>query len=349
MLSRVADNLYWMARYLERTENLARLVDVSAGLMLDLPQRLSPGWMPLVKITGSEAVYAQLERDGSEKSVVHFIVANDKNPGSMLSSIARAREIARTVREILPREVWEQINELYLHVAEHAADAATRRTRYGFLGRVIRATQALTGMFEGIFIEGDALSFLSLGRQLERADMTSRIVDVRASAMMIGPSAAELGAFETVLWMGVLRSLSGYQMYRLKTRERVHGAGVVRFLLADEQFPRACVCCLRRAEEVLHRLPNSQPLLRRVARMRRAIHHTRFESLQQDELHEFIDRLQLSLARTGDELARVYFIGHGGPLSLQASSASATHDPRSARVPGRKQNKHITASRLQNI
>ena len=90
---------------------------------------------------------------------------------------------------------------------------------------------------------------------------------------------------------------------------------MVRFLLADEQFPRACVCCLRRAEEVLHRLPNSEPLLRRVSRMRRAIHHTRFEALEQGELHEFIDRLQVSLARTNDELARIYFIGHSAPLA----------------------------------
>jgi uncharacterized alpha-E superfamily protein len=313
MLSRVADNLYWMARYLERTENLARLVDVSASLMLDLPQRLSPGWQPLVKITGNEALYAQSAGDYSEKSVVRFVVADAKNPGSMLTSIARAREIARTVRDILPRDVWERVNDLYLYVAEHAAEASAKRTRYAFLGRVTTTTQTLTGMFEGIFNEGNALSFITLGRNIERADMTSRIVDVRAAAMMAGPSAVELGPFETVLWMSVLGSLSGYQMYRVKTRERVHGPGVVRFLLADDQFPRACVCCLRRVEEVLHHLPNSGPVVRRVARMRRAIHHTRFDTLAQGDLHEFIDRLQVSLARTNDELARIYFIGHSTP------------------------------------
>lgn len=318
MLSRVAENLYWMARYLERTENLARLVDASASLMLDLPQRLSPGWQPLVTITGSQSRYDELARDHSEKSVVKFVVSEPKNPGSMLSSIARAREIARTVRDILPRDVWEQINGLYLYVGEHAAEAAAKRTRYAFLGHVTACTQALTGMFEGIFSEGDALSFLTIGRNIERADMSSRIVDVRAAAMMAAANEEELRPFESVLWMSVLRSLSGYQMYRLKTRERVHGAGVVRFLLADDHFPRACVCCLRRAEEVLHRLPNSLPLLRRVARMRRAIHHTEFESLGQDELHGFIDRLQLSLARTNDELARIYFAGHSAPSSAIA-------------------------------
>jgi len=315
MLSRVADNLYWMARYLERTENLARLVDVSASLMLDLPQRLSPGWQPLVSISGNADIYAQHAGDYSERSVVKFVVSDAKNPGSMLTSIARAREIARTVRDILPRDVWEHINELYLYVSEHAAEAAAKRTRYAFLRHVTACTQTLTGMFEGIFSEGDALSFLTLGRNIERADMTSRIVDVRAAAMMAAVNAEELRPFESVLWMSVLRSLSGYQPYRLKTRARVYGPGVVRFLLAEEQFPRACVCCLRRVEEVLHRLPNSKPLLRRVVRMRRAINHTHFEALGQGELHEFIDRLQLSLARTNDELAHIYFVGDSAPSS----------------------------------
>jgi uncharacterized alpha-E superfamily protein len=317
MLSRVADNLYWMGRYLERTENLARLVDVSASVMLDLPQRLSPGWQPLIKITGNEQLFAKSGCDYSEKSVVRFTVADEKNSGSMLTSISRAREIARTARDILPRDVWESINDLYLYVAEHAAEAAVKRTRYAFLGRVTTTTQTLAGMFEGTFSEGNALSFITLGRNIERADMTSRIVDVRAAAIMAGP-ALEYGPFETVLWMSVLNSLSGYQMYRIKTRERVYGAGVVRFLLADDQFPRACVCCLRRLEEVLHRLPNSGPLVRRVARMRRAIHHTRFDALSQGDLHEFIDRLQVSLARTNDELARIYFIGFSAPDSIAA-------------------------------
>ncbi len=337
MLSRVADNLYWLARYLERTENLARLVDVSAGLMLDLPQRLSPGWRPLVTITGNEAMFSERARDFGEKGVVKFIVADEKNPGSMMVSIARAREIARTVRDILPREVWEQINELYLFVGEHAVDASAKRTRYAFLRRVTAWTQTLTGMFEGIFNEGDALSFLSVGRNIERADMTSRIVDVRAAAMVAAANVEELRPFETVLWMSVLRSLSGYQMYRLKTRERVYGAGVVRFLLADEQFPRACVCCLRRVEDVLHRLPNSEPLLRRVGRMRRAIQNTQFEALEQGGLHEFIDRLQLSLARTNDELARNYFVGHSAPLTAQ---------PVVSAFQGQNQNKHMTGVKI---
>ena len=318
MLSRVADNLYWLARYLERAENLARLVEVNASLMLDLPKALAPGWQPLITITGAEALYAEGTRDTSERAVVHFIVADQKNPGSMVASLGQAREIARTIRDILPREIWEHINELFLYVSEHATEAINKRTRHAFLRRVTLGTQTLTGMLEGIVSEGPTLWFMALGRNIERADMTSRFVDVRAVAML-PVHGSPLRPFATIQWMSVLRSLSGYHMYRLKTRQRVYPAGVVSFLLADDSFPRACVCCLRRAEEVLVHLPNSQSLLRRLSRVRRAVENTRFETLDPDALHGFIDRLQRALGRTNDDVARTYFRGE---LTLSRRLAS---------------------------
>ncbi|MEO7775485.1 MAG: alpha-E domain-containing protein, partial [Steroidobacteraceae bacterium] len=280
----MADNLYWLARYLERTENLARLVDVNANLMLDLPKELAPGWQPVITITGSQSIFTERYKDTSERSVVRFVVADDKNPGSMVTSLAHAREIARTIRDILPREVWEHVNELFLYVNEHASEAINKRTRYAFLKRVTLGIQTLTGMFEGIVNEGASLGFLTLGRNLERADMTSRIVDVRA-AVMLPDEVVGLRPFATVEWMSVLNSLSGYHMYRLKMRERVHPAGVVRFLLADDEFPRACVCCLKRAEAELASLPRSDAVLKRLARMRRAIVRTPFETMSQKGLH----------------------------------------------------------------
>jgi uncharacterized alpha-E superfamily protein len=336
MLSRVADNLYWLARYLERTENLARLVDVNASLMLDLPKELAPGWQPVITITGSQSIFNERYKDTSERSVVRFVVADEKNPGSMVSSLASAREIARTIRDILPREVWEHVNELFLYVNEHAAEAINKRTRYAFLKRVTLGTQTLTGMLEGIVNEGASLAFLTLGRNLERADMTSRIVDVRAVAMLPDAAVAGLRPFATVQWMSVLSSLSGYHMYRLKMRERVHPAGVVRFLLADDEFPRACVCCLRRAESVLAGLPNSESVLKRLGRLRRAISRTAFATMSQAALHEFIDRWQLALARTNDELTRVYFLGELAPTladSQRASRRLATQTQTQTAVP----------------
>ena len=318
MLSRVADNVFWLARYMERVENLARLVEVNGSLMLDLPREMAPGWQPLITITGAGAVFAEQGNIADEANVVRFVVADAKNPGSMVSSLAQAREIARTIRDILPREVWEHINGLFLYVNDRSADTISRGTRHAFLKHVILATQTLTGMLEGIVSEGPALWFMALGRNMERADMTSRIVDVRAVAML-PVHGSPLRPFATIQWMSVLRSLSGYHMYRLKTRQRVYPAGVVSYLLADEDFPRACVCCLQRAEDALQRLPNSRTLLRRLQRLRRVVTRTPFEKLSPDALHGFIDRLQLALAHTNDEIARTYFRGE---LTLQRRAAT---------------------------
>jgi uncharacterized alpha-E superfamily protein len=320
MLSRVADNLYWLARYLERAENLARLVDVNANLMLDLPAGLAPGWQPLVTITGSDELFTQRARDGSERSVIRFIVADDGNPGSMVSSLARAREIARTIRDILPREVWEHVNDLHHFVADNAVGAAGRRTRHAFLQRVILGAQTFTGMLEGIVNDDAAPAFMSLGRNLERADMTSRIVDVRAAGMLADIGDA-LRPFSGIQWMSVLRSLSGDHMYRLRMRDRVHPRGVVRFLLADECFPRACGTCLLRMEQVLARLPDSSALIRRVERVRRAVGGTLSHDLTTEELHAFIDRLQVAFARINDEITQAYFGRQAGPVRAPSTQS----------------------------
>ena len=285
--------------------------------MLDLPQRLSPGWQPLVTITGNEQIYAETARATTARNRWSASWSPmQRIPGSMLTSIARAREIARTVRDILPREVWEQINELYLYVAEHAAEAAAKRTRYAFSGSRHRCTQTLTGMFEGMFNEGDALSFLTLGRNIERADMTSRIVDVRAAAMMAGAdrrgaAAVRDGAVDERAALAVGLSNVSPEDARARARGREWCASC---------WPRsifrapACAACAAH-EEVLHRLPQQRAAgAPRGAHAPRAAPHALRSRWSRRELHDFIDRLQLSLARTNDELARIYFVGHSSPV-----------------------------------
>lgn len=306
MLSRVADNVYWLARYVERAENLARLVEVNASLMLDLPRELAPGWQSLITITGSQARFEELGRRPTEREVIGFLLADPDNQGSLLSSLAQARELARTLRESLPREVWEHLNGLALYVNERAAEAVDKRMRHGFLRHVILAIQSLTGMLEGIVSEGPTLWFMALGRNIERADMTSRIVDVRALGMLPVRDTA-MAPFANIQWMSVLRSLSAYQMYRIKTGQRVYPAGVVSYLLADADFPRACVCCLRRAGDVLARLPHSDSIVASVQQLSQEIAATPFAQLDSTAMHDYIDRLQLSLAAMHDAITLAYF------------------------------------------
>jgi uncharacterized alpha-E superfamily protein len=330
MLARVVENVYWLARYLERAENTARLVNVNTNLVLDLPAGYAPGWMLLVDISGGREVFDALdsraEDANSERRVVRFLIAERQNASSIVSSLHMAHENARTLREVLPSEVSELLNEFFAEFTRDLANGLNKRTRFDFLKQTVLRLQTLAGQLDGTMNRNDAYTFLEVGRNLERADMTSRIVDVRAVAML-PVEGSPLRPFASIQWMSVLRSLSAYHMYRLRMRERVHPSGVVRFLLADEDFPRACVCCLRRAIEVLERLPNGGRLQRRLARMQRAVSRMRVDRLEPVQLHHFIDRLQLAIGRANDELAKTYFLGE---LTLSRRQGSSVQVQRQA-------------------
>jgi uncharacterized alpha-E superfamily protein len=316
MLSRLAENVYWLARYLERAENTARLVRVNAHLLLDLPPGYAPGWLPLIDITSDRERFDAKHERGDERNVVHFLVADRDNPGSLVSSLLSARENARTLRDLVPREIWEHVNMLCMDVAETLPQGIGKRARFEFLNRVILGVQTLTGMLEGIMNRNDANTFMCIGRNLERADMTSRIVDVR-SAQLLPSDTPELRPFANIQWMSVLKSLSGYQMYRLKLQTRVNRIDVLEFLLRDDQFPRAFLFCLQEVERCLKDLPAHDAVLRSLARLRRLLKRVTLEELEQQALHELIDHLQLHLSRIHAKIAEAYF-PQPGPVKIPA-------------------------------
>ncbi|HSN71029.1 MAG TPA: alpha-E domain-containing protein [Steroidobacteraceae bacterium] len=316
MLSRLAENVYWMARYLERTENMARLVRVNAHLLLDLPPGYAPGWLPMVDITGGRELFDAASRRGDEREVVQFLIADRGNPGSLISSLTSARENARTLRDLVPREAWEHLNTLCMDVADALPQGLNKRARYEFLNRVIGGVQTMTGMLEGIMNRNDASDFMVIGRNLERADMTSRIVDVR-SAQLLPSDTPELRPFENIQWMSVLKSLSGYQMYRLKLQTRVNRVDVLEFLLRDDEFPRSYLFCLREVEHCLKGLPSHDSALRAIARLRRFLKRVALDQLDQEGLHRMIDHLQLHLSRIHDRIAKTYF-PQPGPVKIPA-------------------------------
>ena len=242
MLSRVAENVYWMARYLERAEDTARLLSVNSHLLLDLPRATKLGWSEIIAITGNDELFDEFYPTRDEASVLSFMCGDRRYPGSILSSLASARENLRTTRDVIPREIWEEVNQLYLSVKEQVGSGITPRRRDAFLGRVIRSCQTVNGLIEGTLSYTPVRSFLIVGRQLERADMTPRIIDVR-SANLLPRSAEDLKPFETLQWMSVLKSLTGYQMYRQHVRLRIRGPDVLSFLLQDQLFPRSVACC----------------------------------------------------------------------------------------------------------
>lgn len=313
MLSGHAEAIYWLGRYVERAEDSARLANVHANLLLDLPRKFAFGWAPLIAITGHADLFADLYKETNERSVVRFLIADEKNPGSILSSLARARENARLLRDQLPREAWEQINELYLRAKQDAAAALTQSKRYDYLEAVIRGAQQLYGAFAGTMAHDYGYDFLRLGLAIERADMTTRIIDVR-SANLLGGSAAVQGQdapltpFENIQWMSVLRSLSAYQVYRQTVRGPVSHADVLRFLLTDRHFPRSISYCLAEMDTRLRRLPRSSTLTRGIRKLAQDLERVDYESLDRDGLHRYTDELQVGFAELHDQISSTYFL-----------------------------------------
>ena len=306
MLSRVAEHLYWMARYVERAENVARVVMVNANLLLDLPKGVAPGWGPLVWIVGATEPFEARYKSYGERQVVKFLLGDEDNPSSIVSSLRGARENARAIRDIMPREAWEQINSIYLGARQQLTEGLTKRGRHGYLRQVIQGSQGLAGLLGGTMNHDQGYYFLRVGRALERADMTTRLIDVRSADLL--PTESELRPFETIQWVSVLRSLTAYQMYRRSRQVRVTRPEVLRFLFRSDEFPRAVSYCMNAVESSITTLPRNEDALRVIGRIRRQLQEAEIGSLQQDDLHAFVDDLQLSFGELHGEIARTWFL-----------------------------------------
>jgi uncharacterized alpha-E superfamily protein len=310
VLSRVAENLYWMARYLERAENTARLINSTTQLLLDLPRGASFGWDVLLRVAGLDDLYGRTYGVPNEADIMRFLIQDEANPSSIASSIRCARENTRTFREVLPREFWERVNSLYLYVRANAADEAMSRSqRYAVLDGVIERRQAIVGLLMGTMSHDVAYQFIELGRNLERADMTTRIVDVNSAVLLPSDGAVSRAVLER-LWMGTLKALSAYQMYRRHVGVHIEGAGVVQFVLTDSPFPRSVAHCLSEIEGCLAALPNSDGAMKAMRTAWRRLEQMRFEGLPPVVLHDYLDQVQADLGAIHAAVAQQYFYLH---------------------------------------
>jgi uncharacterized alpha-E superfamily protein len=307
MLSRVAENLYWMARYLERAENTARLINTTTQVLLDLPRRASFGWDILLKVAGLDRSFVELYHQPNEANIMRFLIQDERNPSAIVTSIRGARENARTFREILPKEFWERVNGLYLFMREHARSAAqSRAQRYDVLNQVIERCQSLVGLLAGCMSHDLAYQFIELGRNIERADMTTRIVDIN-SAVLLPRGDPTMEPLQERLWMSVLKALSAYQMYRRHVDVHVRGHDVLSFLLLDSHFPRTVRHCLGKIDESLSILPNHAEAMKTVRRAWRRLMGLRWEGLTPAVLHEYLDQIQADLGAVHVAVSNQYY------------------------------------------
>ncbi len=308
MLSRVANSIFWMFRYIERAENNARFLDVNFNLVLDLPAGMKEQWMPLVVITGAKDLYNQFYNGQNKEEVIRFIGFDERNPDSIFSCIAKARENARIVRENLTRELWEEINSLYLFIYEAVnSDFLRSRDPREFFNHIKSSCQLICGISESTISHAEGWHFGKLGQMLERADNTSRILDVKYHILL--PSAESIGSpIDLIHWTALLKSVSAYNMYRRKYGKIIPGQ-ITEFLILDQEFPRAILYCLKKGEASLRVISGqrgggfSNPAEKKMGSIRSEIEFFDINDIIIAGLHEYLDNLQ---AKIGDISKAVY-------------------------------------------
>jgi uncharacterized alpha-E superfamily protein len=259
MLSKLAERVYWMARYIERVENTARLVRVYDHLLFDLPQEVGISWYNLIILNSAESLFLERYKNRDEYNVVKFLLADDSNPSSILSSIRALRENVRTSRDLLPQESWEIVNELYIFARDNIKQGINRRGRNQFLEQIVTRCQQINGLLSGTMSRDAASQFLSLGRNLERADMLTRLLDAGAAALL-NKQDTDVNIQE-VVWGNVLRSCSAHMSYRRTVRSAVRERDVVAFLLEDPYFPRSFQFCLKQIRDASGSLPKGSEVI----------------------------------------------------------------------------------------
>lgn len=313
LLARVADGIYWIGRCAERAECTARIVASHANLFFDIPVGSGVGWEPLLAITGTrsrfddarsaEAPDSSATLPATEADVVRFLVTKPENPSSIAFSVANARNNMRSCRQRLPREAWEAMNRFYLYVAEDAPAIDDRAGRFRYLSHLVVEAQKLTGILHGTMTRDPAYAFFMLGQNLERADMTTRVLDVHAELLALrGTPDAR---FDDVLWMYALKSLAAFQMFRRATAG-AGGAGTLRFLVQDHSFPRSVAFCLDEVAHQLKGLANSDEALDACASALRYAHDHTPEALEGAALHAFVDGLQRRLDGVHDAVTAAW-------------------------------------------
>jgi uncharacterized alpha-E superfamily protein len=261
-------------------------------------------WEPLLAITGARTDFDRSYPEADESSIIRFLVADRTNEGSILRSIENTRENMRTTREVLPRQVWQIVNDVYLYVASNAVDGIGRSTRGRFLERVIAEAQRVRGVLYGSMSRDDAFLFLRLGYNIERADLATRVLDVRAGTLV---DDTQSRAFEDVQWTSVLRSLSALQMYHRATRSPVEGPTTLRFLLHDLTFPGAVAHCLHNVASCVDALPHPKLIAPQCDEALTTLGVFPTVELSPSLLHDSVDQLQLAIGRIHEQIAEAYF------------------------------------------
>jgi uncharacterized alpha-E superfamily protein len=311
MLSRVANSIYWMSRYIERAENTARFIDVVRHLVLDLPTEDANHWESLIFASGDAEGFEERYGTPDEAGVMQFLTFDRQNPNSILSSMYMARENARTIREVISSEMWEQINRSYLMVREAQQSDRLADDPAAFFSHFKKACHLFVGITDITMTHNTAWHFVRMGRLLERADKTSRAIDVKY--FMLLPNVEYVGSpYDSLQWGALLKSISALEMYR-KLYHQFLPKQVVAFLVLHPEFPRSVHYCLIKAEDSLHAITGTRPSRfsnkpeQLLGRLRSELNFTDTDDIFNYGLHEFLDTFQAKLNNVGTAIHEKFF------------------------------------------
>ena len=312
MLCRVAESLYWMSRYLERAENQARFIDVTSNIALGYRGREDDLWSSLLHAGGDVEPFEERYSAKTRDNVIRYLLFDRQNLNSVVSCLAAARENARSIRENLTTPMWESVNRFYLRVRKAAAEATqVLKQPYQFLEQIKRSSHQMIGVTAATWSRGEAWHFATIGYQLERADKTSRILDVKYFILL--PNPTQVGSpVDVVQWGALLESTSGLQMYR-RAHGRILPTNVLDFMILNPRFPRSLRHCVREAEASLRAISGtpahtfSNPAEQILGQMNSQLNYARASDIISGGLHQFLDDFQGRVNQAGIAVAESFF------------------------------------------
>ena len=312
MLSRVANSIYWLTRYLERTENVARFIDVNLHMMLDLSIAENQQWEPLIITTGDDKQFFEKYDKATQENVVNFLTFDITNPNSILSTLKNARENARSIKEIISSEMWEQINKFFYKVKDAKEHGVSADSIYDFCNMIKEENHLFIGITDSTMHHDEGWQFAKLGRHIERADKTSRILDVKYFILLDKPE--YIGTpIDNIQWAALLTSASALEMYRKKFHQ-ISPEKIAQFLILDREFPRAIRYCIINAEQALHSITGTvlgtfqNEAERKIGKLRAQLDYADIEEIIETGLHEYlVDNFQMQLNNVGSAINDTFF------------------------------------------
>lgn len=314
MLSRVADSLYWLGRYIERAENNSRILDVNLQLTLDMDHcdhDEKRDWLPILATLEDQKLFNKHYPEVTADCVCEFVTFAKENPNSIFSSVASARENARTVREYISSEMWERINSLYLWLNSVSARQIFAGSAIDFYRHVVDSSHQFHGTTDATLTHGEGWNFLQLGKYIERADSASRILDLKYHILL--PSGEKVGGdIDTLQWIAVLKSCSAFEAYRKLHTGGVTPWSVAEFIILHDSFPRSIRFCVDRLHRALHSLSGcdlehySNEAERLAGRLRSDLSFVTINDIIKEGLHQYLDGIQLRLLEIGGAMYKVY-------------------------------------------